>query len=68
MDDKTERLWLDMLQGMQQRACFVHNDNDADGRNRNWYARQVYGDQYDDFRAEYQRLKMEDISEDDRKP
>lgn len=61
MDEQTEQLWLDMLSGMQNRACYFHNDNDGDGRNRNWYAKKVYGDTYTDLKSEYQRRKMQDF-------
>jgi len=61
MDEDIEQLWLDMLEGMENRACFFHNDNDLDRRNRSWYAKKVYGDQYQDLRSEYQQQKMDEI-------
>lgn len=64
MDQKTEQLWIDVMQGMQQRSMQLFNDDDADGRNRNWYARRVYGDRYIDIKNEYQRRKMSELDKD----
>lgn len=58
MDEKTEQLWIDMLSGMQNRAALLVGDEDTDHRNRNWYARKVYGQQYEELRSEFQRRKM----------
>ena len=63
MDTKTDQLWLDLIRGMRNRACYFHNDNDADGRNGNWYARKVYGDKYVAIREAYQDEKFKDGSE-----
>jgi hypothetical protein len=62
MDEKVERLWLDTLQGMQNRAMEKFSDEDPDGRNRNWYAREIYGEQYTELKGEYQRRKMADLN------
>jgi hypothetical protein len=62
MDDKTEQLWADMLSGMQDRAAQIVNDGDVDRRNRNWYAREMYGDRYDTLRSEFQRRKLDEIN------
>lgn len=60
MNDKTEQLWLDTLSGMQNRAMQAFNDDDPDNRNRNWYARKMYGDRYTDIKSEFQRRKMDE--------
>lgn len=60
MDEVADQLWLDMLQGMENRACYFHNDNDEDGRNRNWYAHKVYGDQYTELKEAYQNEVLGD--------
>jgi hypothetical protein len=59
MDDKTKQLWIDMLSGMQNRAAQLVNDGDVDKRNRNWYARKVYGQQYNELRSEFQDEMMD---------
>lgn len=61
MDQQREQIWLDLLEGMETRACYFHNDNDHDRRNRKWYAKKVYGDKYDRIRSEYTDRKMAEI-------
>lgn len=61
MDEKTNQLWRDTFEGMENRACFFHNDNDLDGRNRSWYAKKVYGDKYQKLRNKYQQNKIDEI-------
>ena len=63
MDPKTDQLWLDLIRGMRNRACYFHSDNDEDGRNRNWYARKVYGGKYVAITEAYQNKKFNDASE-----
>jgi len=48
---------------MRNRATEKMHDDDKDGRNENWYARKVYGDQYEKIRKVYQDYKMEELNE-----
>lgn len=61
---QNEQLWIDLLTGMQGRAACIVGDEDGDHRNRNWYARKVYGDKYDEIRNDFQDEKMEEIIDD----
>lgn len=58
---ENEQFWVDMLEGMENRASYIVNDRRSDNRNASWYARKVYDQQYEQLREHYSDTKMEEI-------
>lgn len=55
-----KQLWIDILQGMRNRATQLYSDSDGDGRNENWYARETYGDLYEKIREKFQKQMVDE--------
>lgn len=60
MNDRSRQLCLDLIQGMRNRATQLHYDDDGDGRNGNWYARQMYEERYVEIRKAFQKQVIGD--------